>query len=68
MFYNTGTAGTRRGYELTVRSAAFSTFRAFCGANCQISAPTTGTYAGILFFNDRNNTATSLVRGFGVWE
>jgi len=66
MFYNTGTAGTGAVTSYgAIRS--FFDFSAFCGAKCQVSAPTTGTYAGILYFNDRNNTATvSCGAGFGT--
>jgi Flp pilus assembly protein TadG len=62
-FYNTGTAGTG---AVTSYGAltSFLDFSAFCGANCQLSAPTTGTYAGILYFEDRSNTATTAC-GFG---
>jgi Putative Flp pilus-assembly TadE/G-like len=62
-FYNTGTAGagTVTSYGPIIN---YFDFAASCGAACQLSAPTSGTYAGILFFQDPNNTATTSC-GFG---
>lgn len=65
MFYNTGTAGTGAVTSYGPVRMYFD-FSAFCGSSCSLSAPTSGTYAGILFFNDRNNTATvACGTGFG---
>jgi len=58
-FYNTGTATAGLPYTYGTISSFFDFTTGFCGANCQLSAPTSGTYAGILFFNDRSNTATA---------
>jgi hypothetical protein len=58
-FYNTGTAA---GACVTCYGPITSYFNfsgTFCGAGCNLTAPTTGTYAGILFFQDRNDTSTS---------
>lgn len=58
-FYNTGTGA---GACTTCYGQILSYFNfsgAFCGAACNMSAPTTGTYAGILFFQDRNDTSTA---------
>jgi hypothetical protein len=63
-FYNTGTAGTGAVTSYGPIVSFFDFSGGFCGAQCQLSAPTTGTYAGILFFEDRVNTATSTC-GFG---
>lgn len=62
-FYNTGTAGTGAVTSYGTITNFFD-FSGFCGGSCQLSAPTTGTYAGILFFEDRANTATTSC-GFG---
>jgi hypothetical protein len=62
-FYNTGTAAAGAVTTYGTITSRFD-FQAFCGSNCQLSAPTSGTYAGILFFQDRNNTATTTC-GFG---
>ncbi len=62
-FYNTGTAAAGAVTTYGTITSYFD-FNAFCGSNCQLSAPTSGTYAGILFFQDRNNTATQSC-GFG---
>jgi hypothetical protein len=65
-FFNTGTAaaGTPTTYGPIV---SYFDFAAFCGASCQLSAPTTGTYAGILFFNAPTNTATATCPGSGLF-
>jgi Flp pilus assembly protein TadG len=58
-FYNTGTAA---GACVTCYGQITSYFNfsgTFCGAACNMTAPTTGTYAGILFFQDRNDTSTA---------
>ena len=58
-FYNSGTAA---GSCVTCYGQILSYFNfsgTFCGAGCNMSAPTTGTYAGILFFQDRNDTSVS---------
>jgi hypothetical protein len=58
-FYNTGTAA---GSCVTCYGQILSYFNfsgTFCGTGCNMTAPTTGTYAGILFFQDRNDTSTS---------
>lgn len=57
-FYNTGTAGAGAVTSYGPVRSFFDFSGTFCGARCQLNAPTTGTYAGILFFNDRNNTST----------
>ena len=57
-FYNTGTAGVGAVTSYGPVRSYFDFSGGFCGSKCQLNAPTTGTYAGILFFNDRNNTAT----------
>jgi hypothetical protein len=65
-FYNTGTAGSGAVTSYGTVRSFFDFSGGFCGAACQISAPTSGQYAGILFFNDRNNTATvACGAGFG---
>ncbi len=58
-FYNTGTAtnGLPTTYGTVVSYFDYSS--GFCGSRCQLSAPTSGPYTGILFFNDRNNNATT---------
>jgi Flp pilus assembly protein TadG len=63
-FFNTGTAGVGAVTSYGTISSYFDFAGGFCGAKCQISAPTTGTYAGILYFNDPLNTAT-MTCGFG---
>ncbi|HLJ23806.1 MAG TPA: pilus assembly protein TadG-related protein [Candidatus Acidoferrales bacterium] len=62
-FFNTGTAaaGTPTTYGPII---SLFDFNGFCGGSCQLQAPTTGTYAGILYFQDSNNTAT-VSCGFG---
>jgi len=58
-FYNTGTAA---GACVTCYGQIVSYFNfsgAFCGASCNLTAPTSGTYTGILFFQDRNDTSTA---------
>jgi len=69
-FYNTGTTPAAGSVTTYGTVTSYFDFSAFCGASCQLSAPTTGTYAGILFFEDRSNTATTtcaagLFGGFG---
>jgi hypothetical protein len=63
MFYNTGgvTADPATAYGPIISRFDFN---GFCGASCQLQAPTTGTYAGILYFQDQNNNATATC-GFG---
>jgi len=63
-FFNSGTAGAGLVTSYGPIVSYFSFAGGFCGSNCQISAPTSGTYYGILFFQDRNNTATTSC-GFG---
>ena len=57
-FYNTGTAATGLPTTYGTIVSYFDYSSGFCGSRCQLSAPTSGPYTGILFFNDRSNTAT----------
>ncbi len=61
-FYNTGTAAA--GPTAYGPIISLFDFNGFCGSTCQLQAPTTGTYAGILYFQDSNNNAT-VACGFG---
>jgi Flp pilus assembly protein TadG len=63
-FFNSGTAGAGLVTSYGPIVSYFSFAGAFCGSNCQLSAPTSGLYPGILFFEDPNNTATTSC-GFG---
>jgi hypothetical protein len=62
-FYNTGAPGAGAVTSYGTISSFFD-FAGFCGTACQLTAPTTGNYAGVLFWNDPNNTATATC-GFG---
>ncbi len=64
-FYNTGTAGAGAVTSYGIIQSYFDFSAGFCGSNCQLSAPTSGPYSGILFFNDRSNTAT-MQCAFGI--
>ena len=61
-FYNTGTAAA--GPTQYGPIISYFDFQGFCGGSCQLAAPTTGSYAGILYYQDKNNTAT-ISCGFG---
>ena len=63
-FYNTGSgAGTFSPTGCVTCYAAINSYfdfsAGFCGANCGLVAPTTGPYAGILWWQDPNNTVAA---------
>jgi Flp pilus assembly protein TadG len=43
-------------------------FTSFTAGGVNLIAPTSGTYAGILFFQDPQNTATAVIEGTSSWN
>src|SRR5262249_54517569 len=58
-FYNTYGATTNHG------TISYSPISIAANSNVSLTAPTTGTYAGILFFEDRSAPASSDTYGVG---
>jgi Flp pilus assembly protein TadG len=43
-------------------------FTSFSSGGVNLVAPTSGTYSGILFFQDRGNTSTAIIEGTTSWN
>jgi putative Flp pilus-assembly TadE/G-like protein len=59
VIYNTGASATDASYP-------YGTFNVSGGASITLSAPLSGTFAGIVYFQDRNNTTSVTVHGGGA--
>ena len=63
-FYNTGTAAPTGGAtKYGPINSYFDFSGAFCGSRCAMQAPTSGAFAGILFFQDRANSSAATFAG-----
>jgi hypothetical protein len=61
-FYNYGSPSNTNGGGITFN------FSSFTSGGVSLTAPTSGTYSGILFFQDPQNTSTSTIMGTSSWN
>jgi Flp pilus assembly protein TadG len=61
-FYNYGSPSNTNGGGITFN------FSSFTSGGVSLTAPTSGTYSGILFFQDPQNTSTSTIMGPSSWN
>jgi Flp pilus assembly protein TadG len=61
-FYNYGSPSNSNGGGITFN------FTSFTSGGVNLTAPTSGTYSGILFFQDPQNISTSTIMGTSSWN